>query len=67
MSGGVYRGTSLIRNRPPLGPYSRTMPRALWWSYGGREILVSEVSLKGSQGVNDQGLEVVPCPTSDHG
>ena len=24
-----YRGTSLIRNRPPLGPYSRTMPRAL--------------------------------------
>ena len=27
-----YRGTSLIRNCPPLGPYSRTMPRALWWS-----------------------------------
>ena len=25
-----YRGTSLIRNRAPLGPYSRTMPRALW-------------------------------------
>jgi hypothetical protein len=24
-----YRGTSLIRNRPPLGPYSRPMPRAL--------------------------------------
>jgi len=24
-----YRGTSLIRNRLPLGPYSRTMPRAL--------------------------------------
>ena len=41
VSGGVtnadvtpieYRGTSLIRNRYPLGPYSRTMPRALWWS-----------------------------------
>ena len=28
-----YRGTSLIRNRVPLGPYSRTMPRALWWPY----------------------------------
>ena len=25
------RGTSLIRNNNPLGPYSRTMPRALWW------------------------------------
>ena len=27
-----YRGTSLIRNSAPLGPYSRTMPRALWGS-----------------------------------
>ena len=24
------RVTQLIRNRRPLGPYSRTMPRALW-------------------------------------
>jgi hypothetical protein len=24
-----------IRNSGPLGPYSRTMPRALWWSQGG--------------------------------
>ena len=24
-----YRGTSLIRNRHPVGPYSRTMSRAL--------------------------------------
>ena len=31
VDGGDYRGTSLIRNSPPLGPYSRTMP----WSYGG--------------------------------
>ena len=34
-SGGtlaVYRGTSLIRNTPLLGPYSRTIPRVLWWS-----------------------------------
>ena len=27
-----YRGTWLIRNNPPLGPFSRTMPRAIWWS-----------------------------------
>ena len=26
-----YRGTSLIRNRHPLGPYSRTIPRAVRW------------------------------------
>ena len=25
-----YRGTSLIRNSPPLGPYGRNKPRALW-------------------------------------
>ena len=29
------RGTSLMRNSAPLGPYSRTMPRAPRWSYGG--------------------------------
>ena len=33
-----YRGTSRIRNCLLLGSCSRTMPRALWWSYGdGRE------------------------------
>ena len=26
---GLYRGTSLIRNRQPVGSYSRTMPRLL--------------------------------------
>ena len=30
-----FRGTSVIRNSAPLGRYSRTMPRALWWSQGG--------------------------------
>ena len=30
-----HRGTSLIRNSLPLGPYGRTMPRALWWPYWG--------------------------------
>jgi len=29
---GGYRGTSLIRTPPLLGPYSRTIPRVLWWS-----------------------------------
>ena len=29
------RGTSLIRNRLLLGPYSRAMPRDPWWPYGG--------------------------------
>ena len=38
-----YRGTSPIRNRPPLGSYSRTMPRALRWSQGGGGFLISEV------------------------
>ena len=40
-----YGGTSLIRNRAPLGPYSRTMPRALQWSWGGARFLMSEVPL----------------------
>ena len=26
------RSTSLMRNAPLLGPYSRATPRALWWS-----------------------------------
>ena len=41
----LLQGTSLIRESAPLGPYSRTMPRALWWSEGGGLILTSEVSL----------------------
>ena len=40
-----YRSTSLIRNVPLLGPYSRTMPRAIQWSYGVRQFLMSEVPL----------------------
>jgi len=26
----TYKGTSLIRNTPLLGPYSRTIPRIVW-------------------------------------
>ena len=35
MCAGRYRVTSLIRNTPLLGLYSRTIPRVLWWSWGG--------------------------------
>ena len=41
----TYRGTSLIRNCTPLGPFIRTMPRALCWFYGGSRFLMSEVPL----------------------
>jgi len=40
-----YRGTSLIRNIAPLGPFSRNMPRAIWWSQGGGLFLMREVPL----------------------
>ena len=42
---GAYRGTSLMRKRTPLGPYSRTMPRALWGYEGVGRFLMSEVLL----------------------
>jgi len=41
----AYMGTSLIRNRPTLAPYSRFMGRDLWWSRGGGRFLMSEVPL----------------------
>ena len=30
----LYRGTSRIRNSPPIGLYKINMPRALCWSLG---------------------------------
>ena len=42
-SGITCRDTSLIRNSAPLGPYSKTMPRALSWSKGGGAFLMSKV------------------------
>ena len=41
----AYMGTSLIRNIAPIGLYSRTIPRALWWVLGGGPFLMSEVPL----------------------
>ena len=40
-----YRGTSPMRKRLPLGPYSRAMSRALRWSKGVGRFLMGEVSL----------------------
>ena len=40
-----YRGTSLIRTSPPLGPCRRTKPRALWWSLEGGGGRMSKVPL----------------------
>jgi hypothetical protein len=44
-----YSVTSLMRKRLPPGPYSRHMPRALWWSQGGGRFLMSEVPLYTTQ------------------
>ena len=44
-SRALYRGTSIMRTPPPLGPYCRPMPRALWWLQGGGLFLMSEVPL----------------------
>ena len=42
----VYRGTSLIKDTPLLGPYSRTTPRALRWPVGRGLFPISEVTLQ---------------------
>ena len=41
----LYSGTSLIRNRLLLGPYSSPVPKGLAWSQGGARFLMSEVFL----------------------
>ena len=46
--GRTVMNTSLIRNSTPLGPYCRTMPRALWWSQGRGLFLMSEVPMYGT-------------------
>ena len=40
-----YMRISLVRNCLLLGPCSRTIPRALWWSWGGGLFLMSDVPL----------------------
>ena len=34
-----YKGTLLIRNLAPLGPYSKTMPRAIGLPYRGTSLI----------------------------
>jgi hypothetical protein len=40
-----YIDISLIRTRQPPRPYSRPMPRDLWWSQEGKRTLTSGVPL----------------------
>ena len=40
-----HRGISLIRKRAPIGLFSRIMPRAICWSWGGWMFPMSEVHL----------------------
>jgi hypothetical protein len=42
---GQYRATSLIGNSAPLGPFSRTIPRALRGPRGGALVFISEVPI----------------------
>ena len=39
----LYRGTSLIRERFPLGPYSGPTSKALRWPQGGALFLMNEI------------------------
>jgi hypothetical protein len=59
----VYRGTSPIINKPLLGTYGRTMSRAIWWPWGGKEVVMSEVPLSSSPGLqlNDPRVAAL-CP-----
>ena len=41
----MYRGTSLIRNTSPVGPYSSPLPRDLWGSLGAAAASYEQVSL----------------------
>ena len=63
------RGTSLIRNTPPLGSYSKTLPRALWWPKGGMLLFMSGVPLYGTyKAVKARFWSVRPLDLArDHG
>ena len=47
----TYRGTSLIRNTPPVGPYGRTMRRLL--GGGASDLRHRELSCSSSSGIRD--------------
>ena len=59
-----HRGTSFIRKRLPLGPYSRPEPRALWRSWGvacsyERGTPVNHTSLCAGQGGDAVGADAI--------
>ena len=65
-------GTSLIRNTPLLGTFSRTAPRVLWWSYEGGRFLMSEVPLYSEEEEEEEeegffSLELIAIGVSDLG
>ena len=57
----LYRGNSLIRNRAPLGPYSRFLPRAVWWSNVGGMFLMSEVPLNSTPHIANSRIAGQPA------
>ena len=52
----LYRGTSLTKQRTPLGPYRRLMPRVLRGSEGGGRFLMGEVPLNAGDDIEDPVL-----------
>ena len=54
---GIDRGTSLIREQLPVGPYNSPMPRVLWGSSGGWAFSYGRGSPVGSM-VEGSGCEV---------
>ena len=62
--GAGYRGTSLIRNRLLLGPYSSPVPWGLGWSWGGGAQFLADEVPQYSKAVNQQPVqEYVPHRT----
>ena len=64
----VYRGTSPVRNRLPLGTYSRTMPRVIWLPQGGGHFIMSGEPLQASHlsgplGPSSSHLRLFKLPT----
>ena len=63
-SRGSYRGTSLVRNKPLLGLYSRTMSGAIWWPRRGGVFLMSEVPLQPDSAEAKSGEHGIPLLAS---
>jgi len=55
------RGTSLVRNRPPLRPYSSSVPRALCWSCGVGHFRMCEIPLYSRKHARKCHQETMNC------